>query len=279
MTPDVQLLLVLASGLILGSFANVAIHRLPRMIELAWRNELRQFEREQQGLEPLPDSELEQLSLSRPRSHCPQCKTTLPPHHLVPVLSWLLLRGRCAHCQARIPVRYPVVELLSALLAWGSWHSLGWTPEAAAAFLFLETLLVATLIDWDSQWLPDLVTLPLMWAGILLASLGWSPVALSLDLAVWGAVGGYLFLWIMAALFKLFTGKDGLGGGDTKLLAALGAWLGPMVLPAILLLSSLLGLLMAFWLRWRRKQQGTFPFGPALSLAGVVYFAQALLAG
>lgn len=277
MEPGILLALAALFGLIIGSFCNVVIHRLPRMIELEWRNELRQFEREQQGLEPLPASELEQLSLSLPRSHCPHCRTPLRIRDLVPVLSWLALRGRCHHCQATISLRYPLVELISAGLAVFVCLHFGLTMAALASYGLLQTLLVATLVDWDSQWLPDVITLPLMWAGLLLASLDLSPIDLSLHEALWGVMAGYLVLWLISEIFLRATGKDGLGGGDTKLLAALGAWLGGLLLPSVLLLASLLGLLIALWMRWRRGIQGAFPFGPALSVAGALFFWQQVM--
>lgn len=264
-------------GLIIGSFCNVVIHRLPRIIEQEWQDELHQYQQEQAGSEPTPAATYYRLSLSLPRSHCPHCQTPLRLRDLVPVLSWLGLRGRCHHCHGPISWRYPLVELASAGLAvLAAWH-FGATILAVASYGLLITLLVAALIDWDSQWLPDRLTLPLLWTGLLLASLDSIPTGISLHEAVWGTMAGYLSLWLVATGFRLVTGKDGLGGGDTKLLAALGAWLGGLMLPSLILVASLVGLLIAFWFRWARGQDGTFPFGPALAASGALLFCQQAL--
>ena len=188
------------------------------------------------------------------------------------MLSWLFRRGRCAHCQGRISLRYPVVELISAALAVIAWQQVETPLLAVAIYGFSMTLVVGALIDWDSQWLPDRITLPLMWSGLFLASIGESPLGLSLSHSLWGAMAGYLTFWLMATVFRLVTGRDGLGGGDTKLLAALGAWLGGLVLPQLLLMSSLLGLGIALWFRLRENKQGEFPFGPALAVSGLILF-------
>lgn len=280
------LLVVALFGLIVGSFCNVLIHRLPRMIEQEWAEEMQIYLQEQATkvhdgrsepmAAPPPEavSTPAQLSLSLPRSHCPHCLTPLRLRDLVPVLSWLCLRGRCHHCHGRISMRYPLVELASAGIAVFSVQYFGLSTTALAASFFFITLLVAALIDWDSQWLPDLLTLPLLWVGLLAASLGASPIALGLQAAVWGAVIGYMALWLLAQGFRLFTGRDGLGGGDTKLLAALGAWLGPLLLPTVLLAASIIGLLLVFVHRRIRREDGTFPFGPSLAAAGVVLLCQ-----
>lgn len=281
---DNSLLIVLITllGLVIGSFANVVIYRLPRMIEQEWKAELDAYLEEQgiappiateasamtglQPLSPLP------LSLSLPRSHCPHCQTPIRYRDLVPVLSWLFRRGRCAHCQGRISVRYPIVELISAALAVIAWQQVEAPLLALAIYGFSMTLVIGALIDWDSKWLPDRITLPLMWSGLFLASIGQNPLGLSLSHALWGAMAGYLTFWLMATVFRMVTGRDGLGGGDTKLLAALGAWLGGLALPQLLLLSSLLGLGIALWFRLREGKQGEFPFGPALAASGLILF-------
>lgn len=260
-------------GLLAGSFANVVIHRLPRIIEQEWQAELDAYLLEQ-GI-PLPARQpgaTTKLSLSLPRSHCPHCQTPIRFRDLVPVLSWLLRRGHCHHCRGRISVRYPLVELVSAGLAVIAWQQTQEPLLALGIYGFSMTLVVGALIDWDSQWLPDRITLPLMWAGLFLASIGLSPLGLSLSQALWGAMAGYLTFWLMASVFRLVTGRDGLGGGDTKLLAALGAWLGGLVLPQLLLMSSLLGLCIALWFRLRQGRQGEFPFGPALAASGLILF-------
>lgn len=271
--------LIALLGLVLGSFANVVIYRLPRIIEQEWQSELDAYLEEQGIAPPAPANpatviatSARPLSLSLPRSHCPHCQTPIRLRDLVPVLSWLFRRGRCAHCQGRISLRYPIVELLSAILAVIAWQQAGTPILAIAVYGFSMTLIVGGLIDWDSQWLPDRITLPLMWAGLFLASIGQNPLGLSLSHAVWGAMAGYLVFWSMAGIFRAATGRDGLGGGDTKLLAALGAWLGGLVLPQLLLMSSLLGLGIALWFRVREGKQGEFPFGPALAASGLILF-------
>jgi len=264
-------------GLVIGSFCNVVIHRLPRIMEQEWQDELQQYQQERAGTEAVPATTYHPYSLSHPRSHCPHCQTTLRWTELVPVLSWLLQRGRCRHCRQGIRLRYPAVELVSALLALIAAGHFGASVAALASYGLLTTLLVAALVDWDSQWLPDRLTLPLLWAGLLLASLDLNPLGVSLHGAVWGAMAGYLSLWLVATLFRALTGKDGLGGGDTKLLAALGAWLGGLLLPSLILLASLIGLGIAFWFRWMRGQNGTFPFGPALAASGALLFCQQAL--
>ena len=276
--------LIALLGLVLGSFANVVIYRLPRIIEQEWKSELDAYLEEQGIAPPAPadasttettmvaKTSSRPLSLSLPRSHCPHCQTPIRFRDLVPVASWLFRCGRCAHCQRKISVRYPIVELLSAILAVIAWQQAGTPILALAIYSFSMTLVVGGLIDWDSQWLPDRITLPLMWAGLLLASIGQNPLGLSLEHAVWGAMAGYLVFWSMAGIFRAVTGRDGLGGGDTKLLAALGAWLGGLVLPQLLLMSSLLGLGIALWFRLREGKQGEFPFGPALAVSGLILF-------
>lgn len=266
--------LIALLGLVIGSFANVVIYRLPRIMEQEWQSELEAY-LEEQGMSPLRAADIEpkiELSLSLPRSHCPHCKTPIRYRDLVPVLSWLVRRGRCAHCRARISLRYPVVELISAALAVIAWQQVQSPLLATAIYGFSMALVVGGLIDWDSQWLPDRITLPLMWSGLFLASIGQNPLGLSLSHSLWGAMAGYLTFWLMATVFRRVTGRDGLGGGDTKLLAALGAWLGGLVLPQLLLMSSLLGLGIALWFRLREKKQGEFPFGPALAVSGLVLF-------
>lgn len=269
---DSTLLLALIAllGLILGSFANVVIYRLPRIIDQEWQSELDAYLVEQ-GLKPAAESK-PALSLSLPRSHCPHCATPIRYRDLIPVVSWLFLRGRCAHCKARISIRYPLVELVSAGLAVVAWQSTGDTLAALAIYGFSMTLVVGGIIDWNSQWLPDRITLPLLWVGLFLASINQNPLGLDLQHALWGAMAGYLTFWLMATGFRLVTGRDGLGGGDTKLLAALGAWLGGLALPQLLLMSSLLGLLIALWFRLRKGEQGEFPFGPALAASGLILF-------
>ena len=247
-------------GLQFGSFLNVLVWRLPRMLEREWHAA---SSGQTADVQPV-------FNLSTPRSHCPHCQTPLRWQDLLPVLSYLWLRARCAHCAAPISARYPLVELTVGLL-WGlcAWHW-GGSVTALAWAGFFTTLMALALIDADTLLLPDALTLPLMWAGLIAAQLGWT--GLPLSEALWGAVSGYLSLWLVYQVFLRLTGKHGLGGGDFKLLAALGAWLGWQVLPWLVLGASLLGLVYAAGLKWRGQYQKDqhIPLGPSLALAGAV---------
>jgi len=249
-------LIGLVLGLVLGSFANVVIYRLPRMLERAWA-------------EPQEAAPAARWNLAWPPSHCPHCSTPLRWHHNLPLLGFALLRGRCAHCHQSIGWRYPLVELAGGLLgAWCGWRY-GLTPSALAWMGFGLTLLCLAYIDWDTTLLPDALTQPLTWCGLIAAALGWTDQRLTL--ALWGAVGGYLLLWSVATVFRLLTGKDGMGQGDFKLLAALGAWLGPWAGLSLILIASLSGLLVGLLLRQRGQlREGLYlPFGPFLVIAGL----------
>ena len=258
--PAFSILAAALVGLQLGSFLNVVVWRLPRMLEREWQTA-------STSVDPMGEAV---FNLSTPRSHCPHCQTPLRWRDLVPVLSYLCLRGRCAHCATPISVRYPLVELAVGLV-WGlcAWHW-GGSLTALAWAGFFTTLLALALMDADTMLLPDALTLPLMWAGLIAASLGW--IGVSLTDALWGAVAGYLSLWAVYQVFLRLTGKHGLGGGDFKLLAALGAWLGWQVLPWLVLGASLLGLVLAALLMWRGTYQKDqhIPLGPSLALAGAV---------
>lgn len=256
-------LLATVFGLIVGSFLNVVIHRLPIMMERAWVKECADSFPEHQL--PQPEGE---FNLSVPRSTCPKCGNAIRVIDNIPVISWLMLKGKCSKCQNPISPRYPLVELLTAgLCATIAFH---FEPNGFgfALIFFTFTLIAATFIDLDTMLLPDQLTLPLMWAGITLSLLEISPV--SLQDSIIGAIAGYLCLWSVYWLFKIITKKEGMGYGDFKLLAALGAWLGWQHLPLIILLSSLVGL--AFGLvQLRLQKQGidkAFPFGPYLAIAG-----------
>lgn len=256
---------LLLLGLTVGSFLNVVILRLPRMMHRDWEHDCRAL------LElSAQDPETEALSLSFPASHCPQCKTPIKPWQNIPVLSFLLLRGRCAHCAQTIPWRYPLVEALTGLATLTVGIFVPWGPELLAYILLTWTLIALAGIDMDTQLLPDDITLPLLWAGLLF-NLFWGPV--SLHDAVLGAVGGYLLLWSVYWLFKLATGKEGMGFGDFKLLAALGAWLGWQSLPMIILLSSAVGAVLGVIILLIRRQGRAqpLPFGPYLAAAGWIY--------
>ncbi|MPW34981.1 A24 family peptidase [Vibrio sp. B1Z05] len=259
-------IMVTILGLIIGSFLNVVIHRLPIMMEREWQKEF---------AEAYPELKLKVpegvFNISLPGSHCPKCNTPIKAKDNIPVLGWLCLKGRCRACSTKISARYPLIELLSGALCLTI--SLYFSPGLYAVALlgFTWVLICATFIDLDTMLLPDSLTLPLMWAGIALSVLGISPI--SLPDAIIGAMAGYLSLWSVYWLFKLLTGKEGMGYGDFKLLAALGAWLGWQSLPLIILLSSLVGLIFGI-IQLRLKKQGiekAFPFGPYLAIAGWVY--------
>jgi leader peptidase (prepilin peptidase)/N-methyltransferase len=251
-------------GLAIGSFLNVVIHRLPRMMENEWRAQCAELE----GRD-LPDTG--RYNLLVPRSRCPSCETPIRARDNIPVLSWLLLGGRCAHCKARISPRYPIVEaltaVLSALVAWK--FGLGWT--AACALVLTWTLIALVFIDADTTLLPDDLTLPLLWLGLLANLLGFFD-GVTLRDAVLGAAAGYLVLWAVYWAFKLATGKEGMGYGDFKLLAALGAWMGWKALLPIVLLSSVVGAVVgiALIVLARRGREIPIPFGPYLATAGFV---------
>lgn len=274
---DVTLLVGLAmlAGLLFGSCWNVVIHRLPRMIEAEWAADHAHYQQHLAGHTAEPDQP-PPYNLWLPRSHCPHCQTPLRWYELVPLLSWLWLRGRCRHCGQAISRQYPMVELGNALLAGFAVFWFGPGLTALACYLFLAFLLAGCVIDARTQWLPDRITLPLLWLGLLFSNLHGHPLALSLTDAVWGVMLGWGLLWTVATGFAWCTGKDGLGGGDIKLLAALGAWLGPWLLPHLLLLAAGIGLAQALWLRWRHHQDGAFAFGPALAIAGALVFASRL---
>ena len=266
--PGLFAAIVLLFGLLFGSFFNVVIYRLPKMLERQWRDQCAELE----GKEATAPAEA--FTLSTPRSHCPSCKAPVTAMQNVPVISWLLLKGRCAACGTKIPARYPLVELSTGLLAAAvAWH-FGFGFEAACALLVTGFLVPLTGIDLDHQLLPDVLTLPLLWLG-LLASLFHDPAStaalpVSPADAIIGAATGYLFLWGVFHAFKLLTGKEGMGYGDFKLFAALGAWMGWQMLPLILLLSAAVGAIVGIALIAFRKQgrDVPIPYGPYLAGAG-----------
>jgi leader peptidase (prepilin peptidase)/N-methyltransferase len=252
----------LVLGLIVGSFLNVVIHRLPKMMEREWRMQCAELD----GREVTVTG---RYNLVLPSSSCPHCGHKIGALENIPLLSYLWLRGRCAQCQTPIGMRYPVVEAITGLVsAYAAWHfGFGW--PAAAALALCWALVALTFIDLDTQLLPDDITLPLLWLGLLLNMGG---VFTDLESAVIGAVAGYLVLWSVYWLFKLVTGKEGMGYGDFKLLAALGAWLGWKMLPAIILLSSVVGAVVgiALILFARHGRSVPIPFGPYLAGGGLV---------
>ena len=249
-------------GLMVGSFLNVVIHRLPIMMERDWAAQCAELKGEAAPA-------FEPLSLARPRSRCPQCGHSITALENIPLVSWLLLRGRCKGCAAPISLRYPLVEALTGLLfAFAAWH-FGFTAAGLGAMVLIAALLALTAIDFDTQLLPDDITLPLLWIGLALNAFN---VYTDLKSAVIGAMAGYLSLWGVYWLFKLFTGKEGMGYGDFKLLAALGAWLGWQMLPLTILLSSLVGAVVGISLMTfaRHGRNVPIPFGPYLAAAGAI---------
>lgn len=250
-------------GLLIGSFLNVVIYRLPKMLERQWLAEYAELTGNAAPAEEVP------FNLLVPRSHCTKCGRQIRWYENIPIASWLALRGRCSGCAAPISVRYPLVELAVGLLfAWCGWRW-GFTWKAAAWCFFSAMLVAMTLIDWDTTLLPDDLTLPLLWGGLVVAALG---LTVPLADALWGAVAGYLSLWLVYWGFKLATGKEGMGYGDFKLLAALGAWFGWQALIPIILIASVVGAIIGIALKFNNKlrEGGAVPFGPFLSLAGLV---------
>ncbi len=257
-------------GLAIGSFLNVVIHRLPLVLERQWRAQAADLEGR-----PAP-ADAEDYNLVRPRSRCPACKAPIRAIHNIPVLSWLALRGRCAACRAPISARYPLVELATALaFAAVAWR-FGFGPAAALGFVFTAYLVALTGIDIDRQLLPDILTIPLLWIALVASvALGAGDAAppVALRDAVIGAVAGYLFLWLVFQLFRLITGKEGMGYGDFKLFAAIGAWLGWQMLPLVLLLAAVVGSAVgvALIVARRHGRSVPIPFGPYL--AGAAWIA------
>jgi leader peptidase (prepilin peptidase)/N-methyltransferase len=261
-SPELDAALVGVLGLLVGSFLNVVIYRLPKMLERQWAAECAELA----GQEP---SHAEPFDLVRPRSRCRQCGHAIRWYENIPVLSYLVLRGKCSACGTSIGLRYPLVELATGALfafcgwKWGiSWTALAWCGFAAA-------LVALALIDWDTTLLPDDITLPLVWAGLIAAAVRLT--GLPLQQALWGAVAGYLSLWLVYQGFKLLTGKEGMGYGDFKLFAALGAWFGWQALVPMILMASVIGAIIGIAMKFSDKlrEGGAIPFGPFLAGAGL----------
>jgi len=248
-------------GLLFGSFLNVVVYRVPIMMQRDWREQALEV------LELTAEPQTATFNLVMPNSSCPHCAHEIKPWENIPVISFLFLRGKCSSCKSPISMRYPLVELACGLLsAFIAWH-FGFTWQAGAMLLLTWGLLAMSLIDVDHQLLPDSLVLPLLWLGLIANSFG---LFTSLEDALWGAIAGYLSLWSVYWLFKLVTGKEGMGYGDFKLLAMLGAWGGWQVLPLTILLSSLVGAVLGLiMLRLRNAEASTpIPFGPYLAIAG-----------
>jgi len=261
-TPVLFILLIGIIGLLVGSFLNVVIYRLPVMMQRQWRSDCQSY------LELPADAEnTEVFNLSRPLSRCPSCKTPIKPYQNIPVLSYVLLKGQCANCGLAISKRYPLIEAFTAILSMlVAWH-FGYSVQAGFALLLTWSLVALSFIDIDHQLLPDSITLPMLWLGLLLSVFS---VFVDANTSIIGAVAGYLALWTVYQLFKLATGKEGMGYGDFKLLALFGAWLGWQVLPVIILLSSLVGAVIGVsMIVFGGHERGKpIPFGPYLAAAG-----------
>lgn len=255
-------------SLLVGSFLNVVIHRLPIMMERDWRRQAEEF------LAPATaasqTTSTDRYNLMVPRSACPKCGTQISALQNIPVISWLMLKGRCAHCCTDISARYPIIELSTAILSGIVAWQFGFTWHMAAALLLTWSLIALCMIDFDHQLLPDNLTLPLMWAGLSLSLLHGNVLTVTPQDAIVGALVGYLSLWLVFHLFKLATGKEGMGYGDFKLLGALGAWLGWQMLPLIIMLSACVGATVGISLILLRGRDRNIPipFGPYLAAAG-----------
>jgi leader peptidase (prepilin peptidase)/N-methyltransferase len=261
--PALLYLVVLLFALSIGSFLNVVILRLPRIMEDGWRVECAEL----LGLDERAAAPDGRFSLAFPGSHCPKCKHRLRIWENIPILSWLLLRGHCSRCDEPISIRYPLIEAATAILSLIVIWQLGPTERGIAALVLTWGLIALAVIDAETQLLPDSITLPLLWIGLGLSLFG---VFVDSDQAIIGAICGYLSLWLIAQLFRLTTGKEGMGQGDFKLFALFGAWLGWTALPQILLLSTVPGAVFGIAMMLiGRKQRGTpVPFGPFLAIAG-----------
>jgi leader peptidase (prepilin peptidase) / N-methyltransferase len=261
-----EILPVALLGLFIGSFLNVVIHRLPKMLEAQWAAECQQLTNPDQDL-----PEQQRFNLMVPRSRCPHCGHQIRWYENIPVLSYAVLGGKCSNCKAKISMRYPGVELLTGALFAYCALRWGWSWQTAAWCTFCAALVALTFIDWDTTLLPDDITLPLVWLGLIVAALRWNTEVTLLN-SVWGAVAGYLSLWSVYWLFKIVTGKEGMGYGDFKLFAALGAWFGWQALIPMILLASCIGAVVgiAMKLNSALREGGYVPFGPFLASAGVV---------
>lgn len=261
-----EMLAVLAGivGLLLGSFVNVVIYRIPKMMERQWAAECADL-----SGKPVPVTESESFNLLVPRSRCSNCGHAIRWYENIPVFSYLFLKGKCSACGSGYGIRYPLVELVTGLLFVFCGWRWGASPTAVIWCGFSAALLALALIDWDTTFLPDDITLPLLWAGLVSAALQWNPQVRLLD-ALWGAVAGYMSLWLVYWAFKLLTGKEGMGYGDFKLFAALGAWFGWTALIPMILMASVIGAAIGIAMKFSGglREGGYVPFGPFLAGAG-----------
>lgn len=266
-------------GLLIGSFLNVVIHRLPKMLEAQWAAECADLNAgdaassdyaaiASTAAASTPESE--KFNLLVPRSRCPQCGREIRWYENIPVVSYLALRGKCAGCKTPISLRYPAVELVTGALFFFCAARFGWSLTMVVWCAFCTSIVALACIDWDTTLLPDDLTLPLVWLGLIVAALRWNPTTTLPD-ALWGAVAGYLSLWAVYWAFKLVTGKEGMGYGDFKLFAALGAWFGWQALVPIILMSSVIGAIVGIAMKFSSglREGGYIPFGPFLAGAGL----------
>jgi leader peptidase (prepilin peptidase) / N-methyltransferase len=258
-------------GLLIGSFLNVVIHRLPKMLEAQWAAEYSEMQLDNVGKEAPAAAPAEKFNLLVPRSRCPQCGHQITWYENIPVISYLFLRGKCSACRTPISLRYPMVELVTGALFFFCATRFGWSYDTLMWCAFCAAIVALAGIDWDTTLLPDDITLPLLWLGLAAATLRWNPMVSSVSDAIWGAIVGYLALWSVYWVFKLATGKEGMGYGDFKLLAALGAWFGWQALVPIILMSSVIGAIVGIGMKMTSglREGGYIPFGPFLAGAGL----------
>lgn len=271
--PILGMACALVLGLLVGSFLNVVIYRLPKMMERDWQNQCKDFLASDSNIAALPsqDGKQEPFNLMVPASRCPGCGHKIRAWENIPVISYLCLGGKCSSCKTAISIRYPIIEIITGVLSVIAIGYFGINWNGLAALILTWSLIALTMIDIDTYLLPDDITLPLLWLGLIVNSFG---VFTDLPSALWGAIAGYLSLWLVYQAFKLVTGKEGMGFGDFKLLAALGAWMGWQLLPQIILLSSLVGAVIGITMiivRGRDKNI-PIPFGPYLAIAGWIAF-------
>lgn len=256
-------------GLVVGSFLNVVIYRLPIMMENSWKQEFDDYFNDEDTSTVPQSKEQPVFNLAKPDSTCPHCGHKITPWENIPIISWLILRGKCSNCKSPISIRYPAIEALTGIMSFLVAWQFGINIETLYLLVFVWSLIALTFIDIDKMLLPDQITLPLMWLGLILST---QNTFVDTNSAIWGAALGYLSLWSVYWAFKLLTGKEGMGFGDFKLLAALGAWLGVKSLPLIVILSSLVGAVIGIIqiVLQKHDQRQPIPFGPYLAIAGII---------